>query len=170
MYKYMKYLILISFTIIMSLEDIKYKKIKLKFFYLLYLITLISLLPEVFYLSAIDNQYFIIIDNIKNLIIPFLICFICFIGCIKKYIPIGEGDILFIFILFLYFKTHEALLIIASSLFFIFIISVFIIFKNLLTSNKFKNKTLPFIPAFIPGIIYFIGVNIWTQLKLHLPW
>ena len=159
MHKYIKYIILISFTILMSLEDIKHKRIKIKFFYLLYLMTLIYSLSEISYLSITNNQ-FIIIDYCKRLIIPFIICFICFIGSIKKFIPIGEGDILFIYILFIYFNTYEALLIILSSLFIIFIISVFIIFQNLILSSKIKNKTLPYIPAFIPGIIYFIGVNI----------
>ena len=160
MYKIIKYLILIIFTILISIEDLKYKKIEFKFFCMFYLLSFLYFLGEIIIRSIINRQSLLIIDYIKPILIPLFICICCFIGSYKNIIPIGEGDILFIFILFLYFKTLDAILIILSSLIIIFMISIFIIFKNIISKVKFKNKTLPFIPAFIPGIIYFIGVYI----------
>ena len=157
MFIYIKYLILIIFSILLCLEDIRFKKVGLKTFIFFYLFTFILALTEM-YLNYVNNNSFKFIkDSFIPIIFPTILCLSLFMICHKKIFPVGEGDILFIFILFFYFNRAEVLSITFSSLLITFFVSIIIISINLIINKKLSNKSIPFIPAFIPGILYFIG-------------
>ena len=155
MYDYIKYLILVIFSIYLCIEDIKYKQISIKTFIVFYLITFI------FFAFEILSKYFTATPINTAPLLSYLpiiiICFLSFILCYKKIIPIGEGDILFIFLLFFYFSNIEVFSILFVSLFITFIVSIIAISINLILHKKLVNKSIPFIPSFLPGIFYFIG-------------
>ena len=170
MYRYMKFLILIIFSLLLCIEDIKYKKVSIRTFSIFYLITFIICLTET-YINYQDYRSLDILSNaLKSIALPLIICSLLFIICYRKKIPLGEGDILFIFILFFYFTKKEVFSILITSLFITFIASIIIISINMIINKKITNKAIPFIPAFLPGIIYFIGEKLWRPLKLHLLW
>ncbi len=157
MYKYIKFLILIIFSMFLCIEDIKYKKVSMKTFVTFYFITFIFCFSEVLIDYRINNSFYLLLSSARSIIIPLLVCFALFIICSKKMIPIGEGDVLFIFILFFYFSIKEVFSILITSLFLTFIISIILISIKLIINKKISNTAIPFIPAFIPGILYFIG-------------
>ena len=157
MYNYLKYLILVIFSIFLCIEDIKYKQINIKTFIVFYIITFLFVIIE--FLSKTSTGDFINGASvlIKSSIPIFVICTLLFILCYKKIIPIGEGDILFIFLLFFYFSNIEVFSILLTSLFITFIVSIIAISISLILNKKLVNKSIPFIPSFLPGIFYFIG-------------
>ena len=170
MYIYIKFLILIIFSLLLCIEDIKYKKVSLKTFSMFYLITFIFCISETYIHYKSYGTISIIVGSLKSIFVPFVVCILLFIFCYGKKIPIGEGDILFIFILFFYFTKKEVFSILIASLFITFIVSIIIISINMILNKKLINKAIPFIPAFLPGILYFIGEKLWRQLKHHLLW
>ena len=132
----------IVFLIIVSIIDIKYKKINISYFIIYFLIGIFLV-----FFNLIFNEVVNFYDISKSIIFGLLIIFVSII----TNNGIGRADGLYFLINSLYVSFSMNIYLFITGLYFLFLISIFIYIKR---KGNIKHIAIPFLPCLLPYAIW----------------